>query len=157
MLRVMDPKLPNSPDKYRAAATPDVVESGFTCGLCGGLAAWVSLVAAGAPEPESWARDELLSIGTPQIGVEAGTLSCHFGGSSVDDAATAVRAALVTGDPVALHAVNDEYAPFWCPDCATSYCGHHWTTWPIWDADMPDFLDEVRGRCPNGHERTIRD
>ena len=157
MLRAMDPKVPNRPDKTRSSATPDVVEAGFTCALCGGLAAWVSLVLAGAPLPESWARDELVTLGTAQVRVEAGPLSCRFGGQSVDQAVPAVSAALAAADPAALHRVNEEYAPFWCPDCAGSYCGHHWTTWLVWDPEFEGFLDEIRGRCPRGHERQIMD
>ena len=153
----MDPKLPNRPDKTRSADVPGMVEAGFTCGLCGGLAAWVSLVAAGAPEPESWAREAPFTIGTARIGVEAGPLSCRFGGEVVDSAAPAAAAALREGDAAALYATDLEFAPFWCPTCAASYCGRHWSTWPVWDPELDGFLDEIRGHCPRGHERMIMD
>jgi hypothetical protein len=67
----------------------------------------------------------------------------------------ALQAALKTGDPAALFAVDLEFAPFWCPKCAASYCGEHWVRWSVFDDD--GWHDSIRGRCPHGHERMLED
>jgi hypothetical protein len=67
----------------------------------------------------------------------------------------ALQAALKTGDPAALFAVDLELAPFWCPKCAASYCGEHWVRWSVFDDD--GWHDSIRGRCPHGHERMLED
>ena len=66
----------------------------------------------------------------------------------------ATLAALGAGDAEALHALDLEYVPFWCPRCNASYCDRHWVTWDLF-AD--GFFDEKRGRCPAGHERRLFD
>lgn len=66
----------------------------------------------------------------------------------------AVLAALGAGDARALHALDLEFVPFWCPRCDTAYCGRHWITWDLFD---DGFFDEKRGRCPAGHERKLLD
>lgn len=62
--------------------------------------------------------------------------------------------ALARGEAAALHALDPEFAPFWCPACSTAYCGSHWVTWDVWD---DGFFDQTRGRCPGGHERMLLD
>jgi len=66
----------------------------------------------------------------------------------------AALAALGAGDARALHALDLEFVPFWCPRCDTAYCGRHWITWDLFD---DGFFDEKRGRCPAGHERKLLD
>lgn len=67
---------------------------------------------------------------------------------------SATLAALGGGDARALHALDIEFVPFWCPPCDASYCGQHWVTWDLFD---DGFFDEKRGKCPAGHERRILD
>ena len=72
--------------------------------------------------------------------------------------AVAIRAALDADfSAPALYALDPELAPFWCPQCGQSYCGAHWQTELVWDEDLPDWLDSIRGRCPAGHERMLDD
>lgn len=63
--------------------------------------------------------------------------------------------ALTRGDARAAHALDIEYAPFFCPQCDACYCGNHWQIWNVFDED--GWHDSIRGRCPKGHERMIED
>jgi hypothetical protein len=67
----------------------------------------------------------------------------------------ALRDAIAAGDAAAVHAIDRELAPWWCPDCAASYCGAHWARWDVFDDE--GFHDCIRGRCPHGHERLLED
>lgn len=58
-------------------------------------------------------------------------------------------------DAAALFAIDQELVPWWCPECAASYCGAHWTHWSVFDDE--GFHDCIRGRCPHGHERMLED
>jgi len=61
-------------------------------------------------------------------------------------------------DLAALFALDFELAPFWCPECAAVYCGEHWRTWMEFEDDpIPARMDQIRGVCPNGHERMLED
>ena len=73
-----------------------------------------------------------------------------FAGFDLD----AALAAIATGDAKALYVIDPEYVPFWCPRCDHSYCARHWVTWDLFD---DGFFDEMRGRCPKGHERKLLD
>lgn len=73
------------------------------------------------------------------------------------DVAAAVGRALAEGLAGELHAIDLEFAPFFCPVCAESYCGDCWTCFEVFDDDFPGWLDSVRGRCPAGHERMLMD
>jgi hypothetical protein len=70
------------------------------------------------------------------------------------ETAEAVWKAVDAGDAPALFHVDREFAPFWCPECAESYCGEHYRHWDVYDGP---FFDCVRGRCPRGHERMLID
>lgn len=65
--------------------------------------------------------------------------------------------AIAAGDARALFAADPELAPWWCPECALSYCGEHWARWDVFDDEEPAFHDSIRGRCPQGHERMLED
>ena len=65
-----------------------------------------------------------------------------------------VREAVRAGDVAALHALDLELAAWWCPECRASYCGDHWQWWDEFDEG---FHDEIRGVCPEGHERMLED
>lgn len=66
----------------------------------------------------------------------------------------AVVDALRRADPDLLHTLHPEFAPFWCPTCAASYCDEHWDRY---DVEDEGFHDETRGICPRGHERMLLD
>lgn len=68
-----------------------------------------------------------------------------------------VRAAIAAADLPALHRIDVELAPLYCPRCDASYCRSHWTTWDVYDPDVPSWFEELRGRCPQDHERRIFD
>jgi hypothetical protein len=73
--------------------------------------------------------------------------------SAMTQAATqAVRAALA--DAAALHALDPELVPFYCPECERSYCGAHWRREDVFE---DGFHDSIRGTCPEGHERMLED
>lgn len=94
-------------------------------------------------------------------GADAATLTCAdgvlerttFTGTLTQAATDAVGA--VIGDPAALHALDPELAPFWCPACAKVFCGAHWTVVDVFDDE--GFHDAIRGTCPAGHERMLED
>jgi len=68
-----------------------------------------------------------------------------------------LRAAIGACDARAIHELDFELAPFYCPDCDASYCGAHWQRWDVFDEDDPTWHDSIRGRCPSGHERMLED
>ena len=56
-------------------------------------------------------------------------------------------AAVTSGDARKLVHVTPDVAPFWCPQCQSSYCDRHWTRSTV-----------VEDRsCPVGHQRTVKD
>ena len=95
-------------------------------------------------------------------GAEAGTIDTGggelrretFTGVLTQPASDAARLASASGDAGEVHALDPELAPWWCPDCAASYCGAHWQRWDVFDGDLHD---SIRGRCPRGHERLLED
>ncbi|MEZ5101785.1 MAG: hypothetical protein R3C15_18705 [Thermoleophilia bacterium] len=95
-------------------------------------------------------------------GADAGSIVLYDDGRLERDAFTSglsmrggpgVAAAL--DDAAALFALDLELVPWWCPGCAASYCGAHWSHWPVFDDE--GFLDCIRGCCPHGHERMLED
>lgn len=73
------------------------------------------------------------------------------------DAFERLRAALAAGDARDIFELDAEYAPFYCPTCGASYCAGHWDRWDVFDDEIPDWHDSIRGRCPRGHERMLED
>jgi hypothetical protein len=65
-----------------------------------------------------------------------------------------LTALLEAGDVRALHALDLEYAPCYCPQCGDCFCGDHWRVWDVFEEDWHDC---VRGECPNGHQRLLED
>jgi hypothetical protein len=131
------------------------VEATFVCARCGHEAARVSVRPRGVSGP---ALDAMRSaLEGDRVVVEAGKLSTIMGGTAVDDALPAVLAALATADPAALFAADFEMAPFWCPTCGACYCADEWVVWPVYADDSPGWFEELRGRCPVGHERMLHD
>jgi hypothetical protein len=75
-----------------------------------------------------------------------------FTSTLTQKATDGVRAAIA--DAAALHAIDPELAPFYCPECERSYCGAHWRREDVFEGD---FHDSIRGTCPEGHERMLED
>lgn len=116
------------------------VRATFSCSVCGKEAGAVRLHADdGHPEVcrESWP------------GVLYQRVSA--------DAVGPFEAALGDGDVRALFALEPQLAPFYCPECDSSYCSEHWDWWDVWDDEWIAWRDSVRGRCPHGHERMLED
>jgi hypothetical protein len=82
-----------------------------------------------------------------------GKTSMRLGPATADRVAQALERA----DAASLYAVDLEYAPFYCPTCGAVYCADCWRTFLVFADDLPGFLEEVRGICPEGHERMLSD
>jgi hypothetical protein len=74
-----------------------------------------------------------------------------------DPVAEALQDVLAQADAVGLLLLDPSWAPFYCVDCRKSYCGACWRTWEVYDDDFPDWIDQTRGVCPEGHERMLSD
>lgn len=72
-------------------------------------------------------------------------------------AAERVAQALERADAAALYALDLEYAPFYCPTCEKVYCVDCWRTFLVFADDLPGWLEETRGTCPEHHERMLSD
>ena len=68
-----------------------------------------------------------------------------------------VAQALERADAAALYAVSLEFAPFYCPTCDRVYCAECWQTSLVFADDLPGWLEETRGTCPEHHERMLSD
>ena len=99
-----------------------------------------------------------------ECGVEAGVIEITDGElvrtsfTSVmrQTASARIRELLPHAGPAELYALDPELVPFWCPECARSYCKRHWSTWNVYD-DETEMLDCIRGTCLKGHERMLED
>ena len=114
------------------------------CALCGHPAGTLSLVAADAER-----ADQATSVVLSSRGF-LGSMATGLGVDEVEG----VRAALTLDDVTVPYSRDPELAPWWCPQCHESFCGSCWTTETLYD---DGFLDEVRGRCPKGHEHRLWD
>jgi hypothetical protein len=130
----------------------------YLCGACGQRAATVTLVPQGEPDPrltpEPAGAPPGISMGLARytsVSIDGGPVSFTVGVMTMPDA---VVGALASGDAGRLYAIDSEFAPFWCPACHSSYCRDHWRTTELYD---DGFFDCIKGRCPNGHERTLVD
>ena len=130
------------------------VEARFTCSRCGREAAHLTLFPRGSVDSVTPGPDLFAGWG-PRLVIEAGVMSITIGSSEVD---AAVLGGVIGAEDIrALHALNREYAPVWCPECEQIFCADEWRTWDIYAEDFPGFFEEKRGVCPNGHERWIFD
>ena len=130
----------------------------WPCAACGNVAAAVTLLPAGEPDPGfSLTRDRASASGGDvmqgydRLAVVGGPVGVTLG---VGLDLPAITDALSRGDARALFELDREFAPFWCPDCGACYCGEHYTHWDVWD---DGFFDCVRGQCPRGHQRMLMD
>ena len=130
------------------------VDARFTCARCGREAAHLSLFGRGVPETIT--GHPPIGVGAfPTLVIEAGRLSQRIGTAALGS--DELVRALAAADAPGLYAVNPEFAPFWCPTCEASFCADEWHVWDVWDPEFPEFWEELRGFCPNGHERWIFD
>jgi len=130
------------------------------CAICGTVAMHIESTAPGDPlwvVPGASGDEPTTTASSPGVQVAAGEHHLWLAASELDGGIDAVRAALLAGDAEALMRLDSEIVPFYCRECAASYCEAHWTTWSIFDEDWPSWFDELRGRCPRGHERRIYD
>lgn len=98
-----------------------------------------------------------MALGVAGVRTETGAVGLWTAVSEIAGGAEAIQAALLAADADALLRLDREIVPFYCPACQLSYCEAHWVTWPIFDPEYPVWFEELRGRCPEGHERRIHD
>ena len=122
-------------------ATPAVAEARFVCARHGTEAGVVRLHGSEAAGWTAVVRSVVSSTLQP---IGAG-------------AAGALREAIESGDARAIHRLDLEWAPFYCPECGASYCEQCWRTVLEFDPEFPGWLEEIRGTCPEGHERMLSD
>lgn len=70
--------------------------------------------------------------------------------SQVTDLAATIKAAR-TIDAAALHALDQTWVPFYCPQCGRSFCAEHWELAPKFDWGFSHYS----GTCPVGHPHVI--
>jgi hypothetical protein len=132
--------------------TDPVISATYLCASCGEVASTVSLIPPGQPDPGP-STSMILGSAFPdraRLSIDGGPVSVTYGFVPEDS----VAAALESGDPSALYAINFEYTPFWCPSCGVSYCDEHYRSWITFD---DGFYDATYGECPQGHERMLDD
>ena len=145
---------------YRPVVAGRPIDLDIRCATCGALAMHLRTTEPGDPmwtPSEASGDDPLVTASGVGVLVEAGGHRLWLATGDMDGRSEAVRAAMLAPAVPALHRLDDELVPFYCPECATSYCEAHWETWSVFDADDPAWFDELRGRCPVGHERRIYD
>ena len=59
--------------------------------------------------------------------------------------------AVAAADAAALHAISEQCAPFFCPECPASYCVEHWNPSHLLSSDV------THGWCPRNHHRLVDD
>lgn len=133
----------------------------FHCGACGAIPSTVTLVRPGRPDPRLTPEPPgvppgistlMGELGIAGVSIDGGPVSVTIGVAGT--ATERVAAALGAGDAAALYAIDDEFAPFWCPRCEACYCRTHYVAVTLFD---DGFFDEIRGTCPAGHERRLED
>lgn len=73
----------------------------------------------------------------------------NFSSQVTDLAATSQAARTI--DAAALHALDQTWVPFYCPQCGRSFCAEHWELTPTFDWGF----DHYSGTCPVGHPHFI--
>lgn len=120
------------------ACSPTLAHATFACSVCGAEAGRISLD-GGASSAE----------------IKRTSFTSELRGAVPSAQLDALRAAVESSDARRLHALDLEYAPFYCPKCDAVYCREHWVKWDVFDDD--GWHDSIRGRCPSGHERMLED
>jgi hypothetical protein len=125
-----------------AESTPPRAHATYTCARHGTQAGSLHLHRIG--DGSAWLLVEEGFLGKTSMRLSAGE-------------ADRVAQVLQRADAAALYALNLEYAPFYCPTCGAVYCVECWRTFLVFADDLPGFLEETRGICPQGHERMLSD
>jgi hypothetical protein len=132
------------------------------CAICDAVAIRVETTAVGEPTvlrvtpAETTGSTMPVRAGSPGVRISAGTLRFWMA-LETEAGRSRVRTAIDAADVAELKRIDEEFVPFYCPQCEASYCEEHWSTWLEFDPEDPGWLDEMRGRCPRGHERRIHD
>jgi hypothetical protein len=131
----------------------------FKCRVCGQRASHVTLVPAGQPDRRLTPERPKMPIGIstlttdlPRLSIDGGPVSFTLHLSN--DVVERVRDALTARNAAQLYAINEEFAPFWCPMCNASYCEAHYPRHVVYDQG---FFDAIWGTCPSGHHRKLAD
>ncbi len=112
----------------------------YACDLCGAEAGRVEL------------RPDEARIAVTVTGV-VGTMQVWLTPADAPHAA-----ALLYGTVRELYDYDDEWASFYCPQCARVYCRKHWHIEVQFDDDgLPGWYDCTYGTCPQGHRRIVDD
>ena len=129
----------------------------FKCGACDAIAATVTFLPPGMPDPRPFGDDAPPDL--DRFFIDSARLSIDRGPRPVTTALMESEAAVAaafrsTPSAQALYSIDPELAPFWCPRCRRSYCKAHWKTETLFD---DGFYECTKGKCPRGHERTLDD
>lgn len=141
----------------------EALEATFVCDRCGALACTLTLLPPFARDPQNgtWGTrpgwlpgHDTMFADSIRFSIDGPVKTTHtfLPGMAVD--VPAIEAAMKTGDPDALYAIDREYAPFWCWSCGKSCCRNCWVVWVDFDEG---FYDCTRGRCPQDHMRIMDD
>jgi hypothetical protein len=129
-------------------------EARFACAACGELAGRVRLLAGGEQWTDRSQRslDALADIDavlrpTDQAALVVDTFDGVESRPVPPDQLDAVASAIAAHDAPALYQLAYSYAPFCCPECASSYCGEHWTWRRFDDGEFRG----IEGNCQRGH------
>ena len=115
----------------------------FRCSVCGEKAATLELTARPDPAAAQLVlRDFVWTRSAEAVKPEV-----------VPDLEHALNAVNVRD----LYTLNQLWAPFYCPECDSSYCLQHWQVTRTFDGDFPGWYDCSYGTCPEGHRRMIDD
>jgi len=126
--------------------------------MCGAVAIHVEMTAPGDPLISRGSPSDSTPVptGSPGVRTEAGTLDFWLA-LETETVRARVEAAIEAADVPELLRIDDEIVPLFCRECDASYCEEHWSTWLVFDPELPGWLDEMRGRCPASHERRVHD
>jgi hypothetical protein len=131
----------------------------FLCGVCGKVAATVTLAAPGQPDPRLTPEPEGVPKRISRVFLEVARLAVDGGPvthtvSVPSNQVDHVKAALLARNAAELNAMDRDFAPFWCPVCTKSYCKEHYASFPLFDDGYYDCTETI---CPQGHKRRVAD
>jgi hypothetical protein len=129
-------------DFEAAESTPPLAWATFTCARHGTAAGTLHLHRMGDDGDGLLVQEGFLGKTSTRLGAAA---------------AERVAQVLARADAAALYALDVEYAPFYCPTCNAVYCAACWRTFLVFADDLPGWLEETRGTCPEHHERMLSD
>jgi len=146
-------------DDMKQLRKKQYLRASFRCGMCGQEASLVTLVLAGQADPRVSPQTpgiptgvSMLKSDIPRLSIDGGPVTFTIGVGN--ESLQLVRDALLAKDAAGLHAINEEFTPFWCPECGCCYCELHYTSHVIRDLG---FFDSIWGKCPKGHSRKLID